>query len=93
MLELLISLIAGAAGGNIAGMVAKSINQGAVINSIAGILGGGLGGQIFAMLFGGAPATGVDLDAVVTQIAGGGLGGGVLLFIVSLVRAMMNKAG
>jgi len=42
---------------------------------------------------GGAPATGVDLDAVVTQIAGGGLGGGVLLFIVSLVRAMMNKAG
>ena len=92
-MELLISLLAGAVGGNLAGAIVKSIGQGTLINSIAGILGGGLGGQLFALLFGGAPETGVDLDAVVTQVVGGGLGGGVLLAIVSVVRGMLNKAG
>ena len=92
-MELIISLLAGAVGGNAAGALIKRIGQGVLVNSIAGILGGGIGGQLFALLFGGAPTTGVDLDAVVTQIVGGGLGGGVLLAIVSLVRGMLNKAG
>ena len=37
-MELIVSLIAGAVGGNIAGMAVNRINQGTLINSLAGIV-------------------------------------------------------
>ncbi|MDW3118229.1 MAG: hypothetical protein R8G60_10940 [Roseovarius pacificus] len=49
-MELLISLIAGALGGNIAGGLLKNVNLGVLGNSIAGIVGGGLGGQLLSMV-------------------------------------------
>ena len=42
-MELLVSLISGAVGGNVAGGLLKNLNQGPLINSISGIVGGGLG--------------------------------------------------
>ena len=45
-MELIISLIAGALGGNAVGAVAKNLNLGVLLNSVAGIVGGGLGSQI-----------------------------------------------
>ena len=47
-MEFIISLIAGAVGGNAAGAVAPRINQGTLVNSVAGILGGGRGGAILS---------------------------------------------
>src|SRR3546814_3876637 len=41
MVELIISLIAGAVGGNAAAKIFNSIDMGVVVNSIAGIAGGG----------------------------------------------------
>lgn len=41
MLRLIISLVAGAIGGNLAGSLLKNLNQGTLLNSIAGIFGGG----------------------------------------------------
>ena len=78
------------------GRLIDSMNQGTVINSIAGILGGGLGGSILGML--GAPvmagmagdAAGMDIDALLGQLANGGVGGGVLLAIVGFVRSKMG---
>ena len=79
------------------GRLIGSLNQGMVINSIGGILGGGLGGSILGML--GAPdmagmagdATGMDIGALLGQVAsGGGVGGGVLLAIVGFVRSKMG---
>src|SRR3546814_13139331 len=72
MVELIISLIAGAAGGNAAAKIFNSIDMGVVVNSIAGIVGGGIGGQIIAALLGGAgvaetagaTAGGLDLGAM-----------------------------
>ena len=62
-----------------------------MINSIAGIVGGGLGGSILGMITGGgAAASGMDIGSIVTQIAGGGIGGGVVLAVVSMIR---NKLG
>ncbi len=95
-MELLISLISGAIGGNVAGGLLKNINQGAIINSIAGIVGGGIGGQVLSMLGAGADigATaggGMDIAAIVGQVASGGVGGGVVLAIVGTVRNMMAK--
>ncbi len=92
-LGLIIQLISGAVGGNVAGSLMKDADLGPVLNSIVGILGGGLGGQLLAMLgVGGAEATGtMDIASIVTQVAGGGIGGGVLLAIVGLIKNAMAK--
>lgn len=94
-MEWIVSLLAGAVGGNVAGGVLKSINQGTVINSISGIVGGGLGLQILSMLgMGGvaadAAAGGLDIGALVSQVAAGGAGGAVVLAIVGFVRKAMG---
>ena len=54
ILGLIIQLIAGAVGGNIAGATLKNFSLGPIGNSLAGIVGGGIGGQILAALLGGA---------------------------------------
>lgn len=98
MLPLIISLLSGAAGGNIAGAILKNLNLGTLGNSIAGILGGGLGQQLIAMMTGGAAtaaagaaANGLDLNAIITSVAGGGVGGGVLMAIIGVIRNMMAR--
>jgi uncharacterized membrane protein YeaQ/YmgE (transglycosylase-associated protein family) len=87
---LIISLISGAVGGNLAGAVLKNLSLGTLWNSVAGIVGGGLGGQILGALglFGGAAGAGAGLDigAIIANMAGSGVGGAILLFIVGLIR-------
>ena len=93
--SLIIDLISGAAGGNIAGALLKKYNLGTVGNSIAGIVGGGLGGQLLGMLTGGggaAPAAGIDLGSIVSNIAGGGIGGAILMIIIGLIKGAMSKS-
>ncbi|OYY50940.1 MAG: hypothetical protein B7X95_02205 [Methylophilaceae bacterium 17-44-8] len=92
-LGLIIQLISGAVGGNIAGSLMKNASLGTLGNSLVGILGGGIGGQLLAMLgVGGAAATGsMDIAAILTQVAGGGVGGAVLLAIVGLIKNAMAK--
>ncbi|MDB0052736.1 hypothetical protein N9F04_03270 [Ascidiaceihabitans sp.] len=80
-MELIIGILSGAAGGNAAGKVLGSLNQGTLINSIAGVVGGGLGGTIPSAI--GAP----DL----AEVAGGGVGGGAVLALVGVVRNMIGK--
>lgn len=95
LMSLIIQLISGAVGGNAAGAALKKYSLGPVGNSIVGILGGGLGGQLLALLgAGGAGAAtaagGLDAGAIVSSIAGGGIGGGVLMWIVGLIRHQMG---
>jgi uncharacterized membrane protein YeaQ/YmgE (transglycosylase-associated protein family) len=99
MMEIIISLVAGALGGNAAGAALKNLSLGTLGNSIVGILGGGLGGQVLAMLgsAAGVPdaaatAGGLDIGAIVGQIASGGIGGGALMAIVGIIKNMMTKA-
>lgn len=92
MVGLLISLASGAIGGNLVGMIAKNLNLGVLGNSIAGIVGGGAGSQILSMLgAGGAEGADVALSGIIGQIAGGGVGGGVLMAIVGVVKGAMSK--
>jgi hypothetical protein len=104
VISLIISLISGAAGGNIVGTLLKQFNLGPLGNSLAGIIGGGLGGQLLAMLAGGGAAAtgaaaspdmagGLDIGTIVSQIVGGGVGGGVLMVIVGFIRQMMGGQG
>jgi hypothetical protein len=94
IVSLLIQLVSGAVGGNLAGTMFKDINLGTLGNSIAGAVGGGLGGQILGALLGigkAAAASNLDIGAIIAQIASGGVGGGVLMVIVGLIKQMMAK--
>lgn len=94
MLPLIISLISGAAGGNIVGKVLKNLDLGTMGNSIAGILGGGIGSQIIAAMGGGgaaAAAGGMDVGSIISSLASGGVGGGVLMAIVGMIKSAMAK--
>jgi uncharacterized membrane protein YeaQ/YmgE (transglycosylase-associated protein family) len=89
---LLIQLISGAVGGNLAGSLMKKFNLGTLWNSVAGIVGGGLGGQILGWL--GVVTSGsgsLDLGSILADILGGGVGGGILLAIVGAIKKAMAK--
>ena len=91
LLPLIIQLISGAAGGNIAGSLIKGSSLGFLGNSLAGILGGGLGGQILGMI--GMAATGGEMDVtgIISAVAGGGVGGGVVMAVIGLIKQMISK--
>jgi len=96
IVALIIQLASGAVGGNLAGALLKKFSLGTVGNSIVGILGGGLGGQLLGMLgVGGAGATGgaLDVGSIISSIAGGGVGGGVLMAIIGVIRSAFKKSG
>ena len=94
---LIIQLISGAVGGNVAGAALKQYDLGTIGNTIAGVIGGGVGAQIIGALLGGggeavgtAGAGGLDIGSIIGQIASGGVGGGVLMVIVGLIKQAMS---
>jgi hypothetical protein len=93
---LIIQLISGAVGGNIAGSAMKQYNLGTLGNSIAGVIGGGVGAQIIGALLGAggtgaeAAAGSMDIGSIIGQIASGGVGGGILMVIVGLIKQAMG---
>lgn len=90
--SLVIQLVSGAVGGNVAGALLKKFSLGTVGNSIVGILGGGIGGQLLGMLgVGGGGGGAMDLGSILSSVAGGGVGGGVLMAIIGLIRKAMSK--
>ena len=90
-LEIILQLICGAIGGNVAGAAKKDWSLGTIGNSIVGILGGGLGAQLLGMLGLGATPAGTNLESVISSIVGGGVGGAVLMAIVGLIKQAMTK--
>jgi uncharacterized membrane protein YeaQ/YmgE (transglycosylase-associated protein family) len=91
--SLIVQLISGAIGGNIAGSLLKKFTLGTLGNSIVGILGGGLGGQLLAMLGAGGTATSaLDIGSIISSIAGGGVGGAILMVIIGFIRQLMKKS-
>jgi hypothetical protein len=84
IVNLIIQLVAEAAGGNIAGGLFRQFDLGPLGNSIAGIVGGGIGGQLLDMILtatgsptGAAPAgSGFDIGSIVAEFAGGGVTAG-----------------
>jgi uncharacterized membrane protein YeaQ/YmgE (transglycosylase-associated protein family) len=89
-LPIIIQLISGAVGGNVAGALLKDKNLGTLGNSIAGILGGvgaaqglsaaGVLPQLAAAVGGG------QVGDIVASLVSGGIGGAVLMAIVGLLR-------
>jgi hypothetical protein len=94
---LIIQLISGAVGGNVAGVALKQYDLGTIGNSIAGIVGGGVGAQIIGALLGGGGEAanvlgpgGFDIGTLIAQIASGGVGGGVLMVIIGMIKQAMG---
>jgi uncharacterized membrane protein YeaQ/YmgE (transglycosylase-associated protein family) len=92
MISLIISLVSGAVGGNLAGAAMKDKSLGVTGNSLSGILGGGIGGAILQLLgIGGAQSATLDIASILENIASGGVGGGILLAIVSVLKSVLAK--
>jgi uncharacterized membrane protein YeaQ/YmgE (transglycosylase-associated protein family) len=92
IVTLIINLVSGAVGGNVAGALMKDKSLGVLLNSVAGILGGGVGAAILHTLGMAVNEGGLNLQSVLSNVASGGVGGAVLLVIVALIKGMMNKA-
>jgi uncharacterized membrane protein YeaQ/YmgE (transglycosylase-associated protein family) len=90
-LSIMINLISGAVGGNVAGGVMKGKSLGTLGNSVAGILGGGVGGQILHALGVSVAHGGTDLSSILGGIGSGGVGGAVALLVVALVKGLLGK--
>ena len=91
IISLIIQVISGAVGGNVAGAAMKESSLGTLGNSIAGIVGGGLGGTILQAVMGTAAAGGggLDLQSILTNVAGGGVGGAILMAIIGIIKNKM----
>jgi len=91
---LIVQLVAGAIGGNVAGKANSKFDMGGAGNSITGAIGGLILGQILERVTGGAiPADaaatatqGLDIAGILTSLIGGGAGGAVLSGIVGMLK-------
>ena len=92
METLVTQLIAGAVGGNAAGVGLKSSSMGTMLNTVVGLIGGVGSGQIIGMLTGGAAvageaaAPGAGVGGLLASAVGGGAGGAILTAIVGMVK-------
>jgi hypothetical protein len=92
LLSVIIQLVSGAVGGNLAGSILKKFSLGTAGNSIVGILGGGLGGQLLNLLgVASSSGGGTGIGQIIGSIAGGGVGGGILLAIIGWIKSAMKK--
>ena len=86
---MIIQLLSGAVGGNVAGRLFKDLSLGTLGNSIAGILGGGIGGWVLGLVgLGGAES---GLAAILGNIAGGAIGGGVIMAVIGALKKAFAK--
>ena len=91
---IIIQLIAGAVGGNVAGKANAKFDMGGAGNSIVGAIGGLVLGQIIERVTGGAVTAdqaaaatqGLDIAGIITSLIGGGAGGAVLSGIIGALK-------
>ncbi|MCP3920150.1 MAG: hypothetical protein GY711_31880 [bacterium] len=83
-MEWLISLVAGAVGGNLGGALFKKLSLGTLWNSVLGILGGAGGMNLMNAI------NATTESGLVNQLGGGAVGGTVLMAIVGLVKKVMG---
>jgi len=95
MVSLVVQIISGVAGGNVAGGLSKQ-GMGAVLNSIVGGVGGVVVGQILAALtgdqsLGQAGGDGsLDIPAIISSVIGGGAGGAVLTWVAGFIKSKLQ---
>lgn len=91
MEALIMQLLGGAVGGNVAGGLLKKLSLGILGNSIVGILGGGLGGQLLQGVLGAQSGSAFDVANIAKNILSSGAGGGILMVIAGLIKKYLFK--
>ncbi|MEO0897744.1 MAG: hypothetical protein AAFY71_15165 [Bacteroidota bacterium] len=91
LLPLIIQLVSGALGGNLAGSLMKNFSLGTLGNSLLGILGGGLGGQVLGLLGIASGDGSLDVMSILGSVGSGAAGGGILMAIVGIIRNALGK--
>lgn len=85
VIQLLLSLLSGGVGGNLAAAVLKRFSLGPIGNTIVGLIGGGLVEQLMN-------STGMLQSAgTAGNVAGSVVGGGVLMAIIGVIKNMIAK--
>lgn len=100
LVPVLVSLLSGAVGGNVAGAAAPDKSLGTIGNSISGLLGGGLGSYLLQILgllgqaavtTPAAPDGGIDIASLLANIGGSGIGGAILTLIIGWLKNATQK--
>ncbi len=87
LIQVLVQIISGALGGNVAGMTKQSLGTG--LNTFLGGVGGLILGQIVAYFTGTSGGDALDVTAVGGNILGGGIGGLVLTWVIGFLKQKM----
>jgi len=91
IITLIVNLISGAIGSNIAAAFLKDQSLGTLGNSVAGILGGGIGAAIVQALGAFTGTGGLDIGSLIAGILSGGVGGAIVMAIIGLIRSAPAK--
>jgi len=101
LINLLISLVSGAVGGNLTGAALPEKNLGPLINTIVGLLGGGAGEYILKALgvlasasaasSGAAGGSELDIAALLATIGVSGASGAALTGILTMIKDAIAK--
>ncbi|MBK5439073.1 hypothetical protein JFV30_20425 [Pseudomonas sp. TH32] len=84
LISLVLQIISGAIGGQIAGLGKQSLGTG--LNTLVGGVGGLVLGQIVSLITGTETASDLTLAALASNIIGGGVGGLVLTLVVGWLK-------
>ncbi|WP_297771828.1 hypothetical protein [uncultured Roseovarius sp.] len=93
-MELILSLIAGAIAGNVAGGLIKETGLGTIGNSLAGLAGAGLGAYLVSVL---GPerivtlAGGGDAGAITGSLAIGAVSGSAVVLGIGLIHMLLAE--
>lgn len=87
LISLLVQIISGAVGGNLAGITKQSLGTG--LNTFLGGVGGLVLGQLVSALTGTSGGEAMDVATVGSNIVGGGVGGLVLTWVVGFIKSKM----
>lgn len=99
IVNLIISLVSGAIGGNIAGKAFPEKDLGILANTIIGLIGGGASNYILNALgvLATASATdatgGLDIASILTTIGVSGVSGGVITALVTALKSCCGSGG
>lgn len=91
---MLINLISGGVGGNIAGAALKDKTLGTIGNTIAGAVGGAAGAYIMQAvgILNSVGLGDMSIAAILGSVGSSAAGGAVLTAIVGMIKNAMNKA-
>ena len=91
LLPLILQLIAGGAGGNIIGQIAKNYSLGTTGNSAVGAIGGAVGSWIISHFVGAGAQDPMAIAALIQSVLGGGVSGAVVTLVVGVIKNLLGS--